>query len=66
MLVDTLLNTHVHFMDGISGYNQIKVDLFDAERTAVRAPICKFYTVTSFDLKNVGATYQHPMIAVCH
>ena len=61
--IDTLVDvTAGHelfsFMDGFSGYNQIKMARGDAERTAFRTPVGNFYyTVMPFGLKNAGATY---------
>ncbi|KAL6189139.1 hypothetical protein ACLB2K_040529 [Fragaria x ananassa] len=53
------------FMDGFSGYNQIKMAIRDAEKTAFRIPYGNFYyTVMPFGLKNAGATYQRTMTAV--
>jgi len=47
------------FMDGFSGYNQIKMHPEDEDLTAFRAPQSIYcYTVMSFGLKNAGATYQ--------
>ena len=47
------------FMDGYSGYNQIRMAAKDAEKTTFRTPIGNFYyTVMPFGLKNAGATYQ--------
>uniref|UniRef100_A0A2N9HRJ9 Integrase zinc-binding domain-containing protein n=1 Tax=Fagus sylvatica TaxID=28930 RepID=A0A2N9HRJ9_FAGSY len=41
------------FMDGFSGYNQIRMSTRDAEKTAFRTPIGNFYyTVMPFGLKN--------------
>uniref|UniRef100_A0A2N9FCN2 Uncharacterized protein n=1 Tax=Fagus sylvatica TaxID=28930 RepID=A0A2N9FCN2_FAGSY len=41
------------FMDGFSGYNQIRMSTKDAEKTAFRTPIGNFYyTVMPFGLKN--------------
>ncbi|KAI5343556.1 hypothetical protein L3X38_011432 [Prunus dulcis] len=55
------------FMDGFSGYNQIKMLPKDAEKTAFRTPYGNFYyTVMPFGLKNAGATYQRAMTAVFH
>lgn len=55
------------FMDGFSGYNQIKMAARDAEKTAFRTPYGNFYyTVMPFGLKNAGATYQRAMTAVFH
>ena len=53
------------FMDGSSGYNQIKMDEHDAIDTAFRTPKGNFYyIVMPFGLKNAGATYQHAMTYV--
>ena len=55
------------FMDGYSGYNQIRMATKDAEKTTFRTPIGNFYyTVMPFDLKNAGATYQRTMAAIFH
>ncbi|KAA0065385.1 uncharacterized protein E6C27_scaffold17G00500 [Cucumis melo var. makuwa] len=50
------------FMDGSSGYNQIRMALSDEEMLAFRTPngIC-CYKVMPFGLKNSGATYQRAM-----
>ena len=50
------------FMDGSSGYNQIRMALEDEELTAFRTPKGIYcYMVMPFGLKNAGATYQHAM-----
>ena len=50
------------FMDGFSGYNQIRTSLKDATKAAIRTLIGNFcYTVMPFGLKNAGATYQRAM-----
>jgi hypothetical protein len=50
------------FMDGSSGYNQIKMDPQDAFDMAFRTPKGNFYyTVMTFGLKNAGMTYQRAM-----
>ena len=55
------------FMDGYSGYNQIRMAAKDAEKTAFRTPIGNFYyTIMPFGLKNAGATYQRTMTAIFH
>uniref|UniRef100_A0A2N9J5I9 Reverse transcriptase domain-containing protein n=1 Tax=Fagus sylvatica TaxID=28930 RepID=A0A2N9J5I9_FAGSY len=55
------------FMDGFSGYNQIRMSPKDAEKTAFRTPIGNFYyTVMPFGLKNAGATYQRTMTTIFH
>lgn len=70
--IDTLVDaTSGHqmfsFMDGFSGYNQIKMAEEDAEKTAFRTPLGNFfYTVMPFGLKNAGATYQRAMTAIFH
>ena len=53
------------FMDGFSGYNQIKMAPEDEELTAFRTPRGVYcYTVMPFGLKNAGATYQRAMTVV--
>ena len=70
--IDTLVDaTAGHemfsFIDGFSGYNQIKMSPSDVEKTAFRTPFDNFYyTVMPFGLKNVGATYQRTMTAIFH
>ncbi|GMP96894.1 hypothetical protein CsSME_00045332 [Camellia sinensis var. sinensis] len=70
--IDTLVDTTsghqmFSFMDGFSGYNQIKMAEEDAEKTAFRTPLGNFfYTVMPFGLKNAGATYQRAMTAIFH
>ncbi|NAU33237.1 hypothetical protein EE082_27575, partial [Klebsiella pneumoniae] len=50
------------FMDGSSGYNQIKMAPEDERFTAFRTPIGTYcYKVMPFGLKNAGATYQRAM-----
>ena len=45
-------------MDGISGYNQIKMYPNDEKHTSFKMPLRIYcYTVIPFELKNVGATY---------
>ena len=53
------------FMDGFSGYNQIRMSPKDAEKTAFWTPIGNFYyIVMPFGLKNAGATYQRTMTTI--
>ncbi|XP_020410280.1 uncharacterized protein LOC109946529 [Prunus persica] len=53
------------FMDGFSGYNQIKMALEDQEKTAFCTPKGIYcYTVMPFGLKNAGATYQRAMTVI--
>ena len=55
------------FMDGFSGYNQIRMAPKDAEKTTFKTPMGNFYyTVMQFGLKNAGATYQRAMTAIFH
>ncbi|KAL0287782.1 UNVERIFIED_CONTAM: Transposon Tf2-12 polyprotein [Sesamum calycinum] len=50
------------FMDGSSGYNQIRMVLKDEELIAFCTPKGIYcYTVMPFGLKNAGATYQRAM-----
>ena len=50
------------FMDGSSGYNQIRMAPRDEELTAFRTPKGIYcYKVMPFGLNNAGATYQHDM-----
>ena len=49
----------LNFMDAFSGYNQIRMDPNDQEKTSFmtgQGTYC--YQVMPFGLKNVGATYQ--------
>ena len=68
VLIDSTSNHGIFsFMDGFSGYNQIKMATKDAEKTAFRTPFGNFYyTVMPFGLKNAGATYQRAMTAIFH
>ena len=65
--VDVLVNSTAQhqllsFMDAFSGYNQIKMDEVDQEKTLFVTSQGLFcYKVTSFDLKNAGTTYQRLM-----
>lgn len=49
-------------MDAFSGYNQIKLDKVDQEKTSFVISQGLFcYKVMSFGLKNAGSTYQRLM-----
>jgi RNase H-like domain found in reverse transcriptase/Reverse transcriptase (RNA-dependent DNA polymerase) len=53
------------FMDGYTGYNQIKMAPEDEKHTAFRTPIDIYcYKVMPFGLKNAGATYQRAMTKI--
>ncbi|OMO62254.1 hypothetical protein CCACVL1_22930 [Corchorus capsularis] len=55
------------FMDGFSGYNQIKMAPEDMEKTAFVTAWGVFcYKVMPFGLKNAEATYQRAMVALFH
>ena len=55
------------FIDGFSGYNQIKMAPEDMEKTTFVTQWGIFcYKVMPFGMKNVGATYQRAMIALFH
>ena len=62
-MVDAIIGHEVlSFMDGSSGYNQIRMALEDEELTAFRTPKGIYcYKVMPFELKNAGATYQRAM-----
>ena len=68
LLVDsTMGNSMFSFMDGYSGYNQIRMATRDIKKAAFKTPIENFYyTVMSFGLKNAEATYQRTMAAIFH
>ena len=65
--IDTLLDSTARhellsFMDTFSGYNQIKMNEDDQERTSFVTNQGLFYDkVMPFELKNIGATYQRLM-----
>ena len=68
ILVDNAAkNATYSFMDGFSGYNQIKMAKEDKEKTTFVTPWGTFcYKVMPFGLKNAGATYQRAMVALFH
>ena len=68
ILVDNTTQHKVFsFMDGFSGYNQIKMAPEDMEKTTFVTQWFTFcYKVMSFGQKNVGAIYQHAMVALFH
>lgn len=50
------------FMDAYSGYNQIRMDPHDEDKTIfITNEGCYCYRVMSFRLKNASATYQRLM-----
>jgi hypothetical protein len=70
--IDVLVDNAAHsstysFMDGFSGYNQIKMAPEDKAKTTFVTPWGSYcYKVMPFDLKNAGATYQRAMVALFH
>jgi hypothetical protein len=68
MLVDNTAKFNVFsFMDGFSGYNQIKMAPEDMEKTSFITPWGTFcYRVMPFGLKNAVATYQRAMTTLFH
>ncbi|PNX89745.1 gag/pol polyprotein, partial [Trifolium pratense] len=68
VLVDNTAQYSVFsFMDGFSGYNQIKMAPKDMEKTTFMTPWGTFcYKVMPFGLKNAGATYQRAMVTLFH
>ncbi|XP_038687483.1 uncharacterized protein LOC119986862 [Tripterygium wilfordii] len=63
LMVDATTGHEVlSFMDGSSGYNQIRMNPKDEEFTAFSTPKGIYcYKVMPFGLKNAGATYQRAM-----
>ena len=68
VLVDnTARSALMSFMDGFSGYNQIKMASKDMTETTFTTEWWIYcYTMMSFGLKNAGATYQRMAIALLH
>ena len=70
--IDILVNNTaghalLSFMDGFSGYNQIKIAPEDMEKTSFITPLRTYcYKVIPFGLKNDGATCQRAATALLH
>ncbi|KAG8486695.1 hypothetical protein CXB51_020171 [Gossypium anomalum] len=70
--IDTLVDNTAgyslfSFMDGFSGYNQIKMHPEDMNKTIFVTMWGTFcYKVMPFGLKNAGATYQRAMVTLFH
>ena len=60
LLVDSMMcHQLLSFMDAFSGYNQIKLDKENQEKTSfVISQGLFYYKVMPFGLKNAGSTYQ--------
>ena len=58
MIENTCDFERMSFMDGFSGYNQIKMYPENEKYTSFRTPLRVYcYTIMPFGLKNTGATY---------
>ena len=58
MINNTRGYEHLSFIEGLSGYNQIEIDLDDERHTSFRTQFGTYcYTVMPFGLKNASATY---------
>jgi hypothetical protein len=68
ILVDNVARSSTYsFMDGFSGYNQIKMALEDKAKTTFITPWGTYcYKVILFGLKNAGATYPRAMVTLFH
>ncbi|PKI53834.1 hypothetical protein CRG98_025775 [Punica granatum] len=68
VLVDnTARHTQFSFMDGFSGYNQIRMAEEGKIKTTFTTMWGTFcYRVMPFGLKNAGATYQRAMVTLLH
>jgi len=67
MIDNTCGFERMSFMDGFSGYNQIKMYPNHEKHTSFRTPLGVYcYTVMPFGLKNEGATYMRAMNAIFH
>jgi len=62
MIDNTCGFERVSFMNGFSGYNQIKMYPEDERHTSFRTLLG--YTVMPFGLKNAGVIYQHAMSTI--
>jgi len=57
MMINMHLTTYQSFMDGFSGYNQIKMNPEDEKHSSFRMPLGVYcYTLMPFGLKIVGVT----------
>ena len=65
-VLDTLARKKLFsFLDGLSGYNQIKISLEDQNKTLFTCPWGTYaYKVLSFLLCNAPATFQRAVLAI--
>ena len=67
LVENTARSSTYSFMDGFSGYNQIKMAPKDKAKTTFITPWGTYcYKVMPFGLKNAGATYQRAMVTLFH
>jgi len=67
MIDNTYEFERMSFVDGFSGYNQIKMYPDDEKHTSFRTQLGVYcYIVMPFGLKNAGATYQRVIYAIFH
>ena len=68
ILVDNIVgHALLSFMDGFSGYNQIKMAPKDMEKTSFIIPWGTYcYKVKPFGLRNASATYQRATTTLLH
>ena len=68
VLVDNIAgHAFLSFMDGFSGYNQIKMAPKDVEKTSFITSWGTYcYKVMTIGLKNAGATYQRAATTLLH
>ena len=66
VMIDNIYDfERMSFMDGFSGYNQIKMYPEDERHTSLWTPLGVYcYTVMSFKLKNARAIYQCVMSTI--
>lgn len=68
MIIDMTIGYEIYsLMDGLSGYNQIKIAPQDQEKIAFTCAWGTFcWNVMPFGLKNIGATYQRAVTTIFH
>ena len=67
LIDNTVTNMFFSFMDGLSGYNQIKMAEEDKAKTTFTTHWGTYtYDVITFGLKNAKATYQRAMVILFH
>ena len=65
LVISTVGHQLLNFMDAFSGYNQIKMDEADQEKTSfIISQVLFCYKVMPFGLKNVGSEASQPYVFV--